>query len=111
MENKKYQLPREFATKWIEALRSGEYGQTVRELTNGNDDYCCLGVACKIAGYSDMEMFTYNNVVFQDTPFNKLPFSLHENEELTDILVRMNDLENKSFIEISQWITENVEFI
>lgn len=33
--------------KWIEALRSGKYSQTIRELQN-ETGYCCLGVACKV---------------------------------------------------------------
>lgn len=33
--------------KWIKALRSGEYKQTIQALQDKNG-YCCLGVACKI---------------------------------------------------------------
>lgn len=33
-------------TKWIDALRSGEYKQTTGELQDDNG-FCCLGVACK----------------------------------------------------------------
>jgi len=34
-------------TKWVAALRSGEYEQTEGVLRNGNG-YCCLGVLCDI---------------------------------------------------------------
>lgn len=34
---------------WVEALRSGEYQQTQQKLYDGVG-YCCLGVACTIAG-------------------------------------------------------------
>ena len=34
--------------KWVEALRSGEYGQTDGQLQRGRS-YCCLGVLCVIA--------------------------------------------------------------
>ena len=37
----------ENAMKWIEALRSGEYSQTERTLSD-KDGFCCLGVACKV---------------------------------------------------------------
>ena len=44
-----------WATKWVKALRSGEYKQTKGVLYNGKG-YCCLGVLCKITG----EEFTYS---------------------------------------------------
>jgi uncharacterized protein (UPF0128 family) len=34
-------------TKWVAALRSGEYEQTEGVLRNGNG-YCCLGVLCDL---------------------------------------------------------------
>ena len=34
-------------TKWLEALRSGEYQQAQRNLKRG-DSLCCLGVLCDI---------------------------------------------------------------
>lgn len=33
---------------WIEALRSGKYGQGRGRLQSGENKFCCLGVACKI---------------------------------------------------------------
>lgn len=36
-------------TKWIAALRSGEYKQATSQLQKG-DSFCCLGVLCKVAG-------------------------------------------------------------
>jgi len=57
---KLYELPREFAEKWLAALRSGEYQQGRGTLvhmrykdntaTVGTPEYCCLGVACRIEG-------------------------------------------------------------
>jgi hypothetical protein len=35
-------------TKWLEALRSGEYRQARHRLRDDNDDFCCLGVLCDI---------------------------------------------------------------
>lgn len=42
-----------FNKQWIEALRSGEYKQTKNVLFDGKG-YCCLGVACKIAGRKEV---------------------------------------------------------
>lgn len=36
-------------TQWVVALRSGKYKQARHRLKNG-DGYCCLGVACIVAG-------------------------------------------------------------
>lgn len=38
--------------KWIEALESGKYGQGTGLLRSQGDRFCCLGVACDIAGPS-----------------------------------------------------------
>lgn len=39
---------------WVEALRSGKFKQAKRSLTrslgNGEVGFCCLGVACEVAG-------------------------------------------------------------
>lgn len=42
-------LPSEFKAAWLKALLSGEYTQTADCLFDGKG-YCCLGVACKVAG-------------------------------------------------------------
>lgn len=33
---------------WIEALESGEYAQGRCRLQNGDNTFCCLGVACEV---------------------------------------------------------------
>jgi hypothetical protein len=35
---------------WLEALRSGKFKQTTGKLKSRNGAYCCLGVACEVAG-------------------------------------------------------------
>lgn len=43
--------------EWLKALRSGEYKQTDSELYSpGAGGYCCLGVLCKINGYSNSQL-------------------------------------------------------
>lgn len=37
----------EYAKKWVEALKSGEYKQ-IRDFLHTKEGYCCLGVACEI---------------------------------------------------------------
>jgi hypothetical protein len=36
--------------KWLEALRSGDYKQTKRALSDNQGGFCCLGVACDLSG-------------------------------------------------------------
>lgn len=33
---------------WVKALRSGKYKQGRKQLRNGNDEMCCLGVLCNL---------------------------------------------------------------
>ena len=47
------------AKKWVEALRSGRFKQGKRALTTviGGEEYdCCLGVACKVAIESGLDL-------------------------------------------------------
>jgi hypothetical protein len=38
----------EIKAHWVAALRSGEYKQTHRKLTDNEGSYCCLGVLCDL---------------------------------------------------------------
>ncbi len=72
---KKFKLPKDFATKWLEALRSGKYKQSTSELatidkteneaTVDGTGFCCLGVAGHLCGYKINELhgngFLYSN--------------------------------------------------
>lgn len=40
-------MNKQYADKWVEALRSGKYQQTTRVLRRG-DSFCCLGVLCDV---------------------------------------------------------------
>lgn len=37
-------------TAWLEALESGKYKQGIAGLRSEQDEYCCLGVGCEVAG-------------------------------------------------------------
>ena len=41
-------MNQEIKTKWVEALRSGDYKQT-KEYLKKNNCHCCLGVLCEIS--------------------------------------------------------------
>ena len=105
----KYRLPKEFAEKWISALRSGEYKQCRGYLFDG-EGHCCLGVAAKIAGH-DLEPKEY--ALLDATVFDKVPGEIKEPDrvacnELANDLSTMND-SGKTFKKIANWIEKNVE--
>lgn len=123
---KKYSLPRDFATKWVTALRSGEHKQGKHYLGNCEDGYCCLAVSALTVGAKD-NMFqigdlkaTYlnNNIEYRQTcivpeVYDKIPHILKSNkfDSLPDVLAKMNDSGNYTFPQIADWIEENVEFV
>jgi hypothetical protein len=99
---------------WIEALRSGKYGQTNGTLEN-EDGYCCLGVACMAAKQHGVnvihtdEGFIWGSCLSRQkavlewlglangTGCNKTQFAL----------VDLNDREQSSFNDIANFIESN----
>ena len=118
METKKYQLPKEFATKWVEALRSGKYSQTEATLCRPDTcEYCCLGVAGAMTGLDNIDMSELSDLSdFVDIFKTKYVFNdgikqLADNQKLQNVLTNLNDVDKLSFTEIADWIEANVEFI
>lgn len=102
-------LPKEFKKKWLEALRSGDYKQGTSILKN-NDRYCCLGVACSVAGY-ERTLDSYKTGYIDDKRrFKNVPEILKGGFEnpITSELMDMNDSYDKNFNEIADWIEENL---
>lgn len=120
---KHFILPREFAEKWLTALRSGDYTQGIESLMNipakydsfnseiiDNVDFkecefCCLGVAAHIAGYSNSEISTETLLEPNHFTEDKLPLELLEISDFTEdttwnsftlILTLLNDGLNES---------------
>jgi hypothetical protein len=63
----------ELLQRWVDALRSGQYpmgyGRLAPRDENGNYSYCCLGVACEVAGLDkwideDGDQFAKGSVVY-----------------------------------------------
>ena len=108
------QLPVKFKEKWVAALRSGKYKQDKDQGLLETDDgkFCCLGVACKVAGIGNNEKNDYllSQSWVEDTKNFKIkgvPKVLKEDGELPTRLAEMND-EGKSFKFIATWIEENL---
>lgn len=98
---------------WLSGLRSGEYKQHRGALTDKFNDYlprgdednkpieegtsfCCIGVAGMIAGF----------VGLMNT--NECANFLNLDDSYTNELVKMNDDDHKSFLEIADWIEANI---
>lgn len=62
-------MNKEIKTKWLEALRSGEYQQTT-EVLKDSKGFCCLGVLCdihsKITGETDWEIVNGGNKYYEE---------------------------------------------
>lgn len=96
-----YQLPKEFATKWVSALRSGKFIQIKKCYTNGQKNcFCALGLGYYVQGCH----FDYHGI--PDDPLN-MPITGH----LYKTILQMNDVENKSFVEIADFVQQTIELI
>lgn len=104
-------MSQEIKTKWIEALRSGEYKQGKDILKNENGAYCCLGVLqmC-VQGEVEMErdgvpaaMLSRDFCKILDPEFDTDTFVPKLAHELADL----ND-EGKTFEYLADFIEKEV---
>jgi len=112
---------KELKDAWVEALRSGKYPQGEGVLKSAEGEYCCLGVLGEVlvkAGEAEF-MNTVTGACSVLTGGSgtgrsrtKLPVALRNKIGLPisaqEELIDMNDNLRKNFIEISNWIEENV---
>lgn len=115
-------------TKWVNALRSGEYQQGKAVLHNPTQDtYCCLGVLCEVTGrefkavdpgndnWNDLDA---NDAIYSefrelfsayDIPPNEV---LYEPHNVMDRLMHWNDAfatsGHKDFPQIADWVEANL---
>lgn len=98
-------LPTEFKQKWVAALRSGEYKQGQSLLLNGDNEYCCLGVACKVAGYTDKTI--RNSEGYIKKTLTHVPIELRgldPDNALVEKLIGFNDDKEWSFNRIAAYV-------
>jgi hypothetical protein len=53
-------MNKDVADKWVAALRSGKYEQTIETLQDKNG-FCCLGVLCKVGEDNSVNVLKYTN--------------------------------------------------
>jgi hypothetical protein len=100
----------ELKTKWLVALRSGEYKQGRSVLCGPDNNYCCLGVLAKVAGrLTDRGYFVDKE---GEPASTVLLYSLKGYElvsaEAQGALAGMNDSDRASFNKIANWIEVNL---
>lgn len=110
---KPYKLPKEFATKWLAALRSGEYIKCESQLVEIDGpsffcSYCAMGIAGHILGASDTKMKGSMFLTHQIVP--DLPLELVSHNRFTDYISDLNDNKGKTFPEIADCIEAVCEF-
>jgi len=116
---KKYKLPKEFATKWLKALRSGEYTQIVNTLyvneimelgkVTGGEGYCCVGVAGVCLGIDKSKLTNHTHLL--KSWCESIPDEMVGSSKLTVVLIDLNDNKYMTFPQIADWVEENCEFI
>lgn len=93
----------EVKSQWVDALRSDDYVQTKYEL-KCDRGFCCLGVLAEIMDFPRTS-FSDNEEIIEQT-YDKFRDTL--GIEQTGELYRMNDIKNKTFAEIADWIEGNL---
>lgn len=117
-----------FKAKWLEALRSGEYAQTIERLRT-SEGFCCLGVACHLYDphqWYPVEVQTEDDEVITiyeaTSKCSELPARGDLPEEVFDTLsqrhpefsqnvmefIAAKNDESWSFAQIADWIEENL---
>lgn len=116
-------LDPKFKKKWVKALRSGKFKQARHTLGNQDRGYCCLGVACSIAGVTDKQMagkgmpYSLTKKLQKELLASGFPKTLLSNNSTINQLVELNDNgvtdshgreRSKTFKGIATWIEKNL---
>jgi hypothetical protein len=108
----------EYKEAWVDKLISGDYKQGRLQLRCA-DNYCCLGVLAEVMGYEwlpgPMDTFRISGETwgsFECPVYGSFNKRMGEKAGLTDEeqnhLMTMNDDSRKSFVEIADWVKENL---
>lgn len=107
--------------KWIKALRSGEYEQTIHTLRRhgayesaGQESFCCLGVLCNIHAQMHPDYAaTQKDYRFYDTENGTLGPNVKDwsgvDSDFCEILIDLNDSEKKTFKQIAGFLSRTLK--
>lgn len=96
-------LPKAFKKKWLKALRSGKYKQG-QGLLKEHGEYCCLGVACVVAGRKRLA----NLGMIPDSEMRVPKFLRGTEAKVPNKLITLNDDKRWDFKKIATWIEKNL---
>lgn len=100
-ETKKYSLPREFAEKWVAALRSGEFKQGKDAYYDKEMDcYCGSGLALIANGITEIGGDSFKTE-------KRLPSDFYK---MKPEIIQMNDDLDYTFTDQADWIEANCQF-
>lgn len=97
-----HKMDPELKAKWLEALRDEENKQ-IRGAFASDSGYCCLGLLHRIETNSNWRSkdFSKFDGYFSSERNGTKQCGLSEEE---DILIDMNDKQEKTFLEIADWV-------
>lgn len=104
----------ELKTKWLTALRSGDYKQGKERLKNVDGTMCCLGVLCDLMGaeWTDPAggpiMCRLNDETYGTTLTDKQQKLVGITADQRLHLASMNDYQKQTFDDIANWIEANL---
>lgn len=106
-------MKKEVMEKWVAALRSGEYKQAKEQLKT-REGFCCLGVLCEVMIKESDPLFKYkatDGVLPAQVQFWAGMTSSEGHFFQTDKLClwKLNDEQNKSFVELADIIEKSYE--
>jgi hypothetical protein len=110
----------ETRNEWTSDLCSGNFIQGREKLRSLDNEYCCLGVLCELDArrtgnrWSDKSLrmphphhgYSYDGNSFELSIYLLEKYNISPG--IQQHLMEMND-KGKSFIEIAQWIKENIQ--
>jgi hypothetical protein len=106
---KRKTMNKENVLKWIDAMRSREYGQSVIGLRGyWPKQFSALGLACEISGLGHWEGCNYviDGHKSNDYPPERVINWLGMDHDIVDRCYRMNDLYREHFSSIANYIEE-----
>ena len=103
-------MNKEVKTKWVDALRSGDYEQIIEELQS-LEGYCCLGVLCRLAKEDGVDVDILDDIIIGgdlEDQVNVIDWSGLKDNKIVQHLICLNDEEHANFEEIADYIEENL---
>lgn len=100
----------ENAKLWVAALRSGKYKQTKYRLRD-EKGYCCLGVACQVFKEQTGNPVDFNRAMLPYDVMCWLGLVTLTGATSETSLVTLNDLKEKTFEEIADFIESEPEYL